>query len=61
MTNEVEIVINNAASVDFDLRVDLNMKINAIGAMNILKFSKACKNIKVCCHVSTAYVASNQP
>jgi thioester reductase-like protein len=47
LTNEVEVVINNAASVDFNLRVDLNMKINAIGAMNILKFSKACKHIRV--------------
>jgi len=55
------VVINNAASVDFNLRVDLNMKINAIGPMNILGFSKACMNLKVLCHVSTAYVASNQP
>lgn len=61
LINEVEVVINNAASVDFNMRVDLNMRINATGAMNILKFSKACKNMRVCCHISTAYVASNQP
>lgn len=61
LTNEVEVVINNAASVDFNLRVDLNMRINAIGPMNILNFSKACKNLNVLTHVSTAYVASNQP
>lgn len=47
LTNEVEVVINSAASVDFNLRVDLNMKINGLGAMNILRFSQACKNIRV--------------
>lgn len=47
LTNEVEVVINSAASVDFNLRVDLNMRINALGAMNILRFSQACKNMKV--------------
>lgn len=54
-------MINNAASIDFDSRVDINMRINAKGSMNVLKFSKACKNIQALCHVSTAYVASNQP
>ena len=43
LTSEVEVVINNAASIDFDSRVDINMRINAKGAMNILNFSKACK------------------
>lgn len=61
LTSEIEIVINNAASVDFNLRVDLNMRINAVGPMNILRFSKACPNLNVLTHVSTAYVASNQP
>ena len=61
LTSEVEVVINNAASIDFDSRVDINMRINAKGAMNILNFSKACKKICALWHVSTAYVASNQP
>lgn len=61
LTKEVEVVINNAASVDFNSRVDINMRINAIGPMNILSFAKACPNVRICCHVSTAYVASNQP
>ena len=47
LTNEVEVVINNAASVDFNSRVDINMRINAIGPMNILEFAKACKNIRI--------------
>ena len=41
LAEEVDVVINVAASVDFILRLDLNMKINALGALNTLKFAKA--------------------
>ena len=57
LTSEVEILIRNAASVDFDPRVDINMRIYAKEAMNALNLSKAWKNICSLCHVSTDYVA----
>lgn len=61
LTSEVDIVINNAASVDFNSRVDIAMKINAKGPLNVLNFCKDCPNMSVLCHVSTAYVGCNQP
>ena len=38
LTKDVEIVINNAASVDFDSRLDINMRINTKGPLNVLMF-----------------------
>jgi thioester reductase-like protein len=61
LAEEVDVVINVAASVDFILRLDLNMKINALGALNTLKFAKACPKICAYCHVSTCYVSTNLP
>lgn len=52
-TSETEIIMNIAASVDFILRLDLNMKINAVGALNALKFAHNCPRIIGYCHVST--------
>jgi len=53
LASEVDVVINVAASVDFILRLDLNMKINVIGALNALYFAQDCKNLAALCHVST--------
>lgn len=39
LSKEIEIIINVAASVDFIARLDLNLKMNAIGALNVLKFA----------------------
>ena len=61
LTSEVEVVISNTDSVDFDSRVGINMRIYAKEAINALNWSKAWKNICALCHVSTAYVASNKP
>jgi fatty acyl-CoA reductase len=61
LTNEVDIVINNAASVDFNSRVDIALKINAKGPINVLNFCKDCPQLEIFCHVSTAYVGCNQP
>lgn len=61
LTSEVEIVINNAASVDFNSRVDIAMRINAKGPINVLNFCKDCPNLVQFTHVSTAYVGCNQP
>nr|GLL32376.1 fatty acyl-CoA reductase 3-like [Ipomoea trifida] len=53
---EVDIIINSAATTTFDERYDVAMRINALGAMNLLNFAKKCLKVKMFVHVSTAYV-----
>ncbi|KAK4369486.1 hypothetical protein RND71_013278 [Anisodus tanguticus] len=56
MFKEIDIIINAAATTRFDERYDIAMNINALGALNVLKFAKRCENVKIIVHVSTAYV-----
>ncbi|KAL3335939.1 hypothetical protein AABB24_031922 [Solanum stoloniferum] len=56
MFKEIDIIINSAATTNFDERYDIAMNINVIGAKNVLKFAKSCKKVKMLLHVSTAYV-----
>jgi hypothetical protein len=44
-TSQIDVVINIADSVDFKLRLDLSMKINAVGAFNVLNFAHCCPKI----------------
>uniref|UniRef100_K3WVR2 Fatty acyl-CoA reductase n=1 Tax=Globisporangium ultimum (strain ATCC 200006 / CBS 805.95 / DAOM BR144) TaxID=431595 RepID=K3WVR2_GLOUD len=57
---KVNVVINSTANVswDNDLREKLNA--NSVCAMNALKFSERCQNLRCHVHVSSAYVNSNQ-
>ncbi|KAL8501189.1 hypothetical protein ACS0TY_020660 [Phlomoides rotata] len=57
---EVEIVINLAATTDFDGRYDIALGINTIGAANVFNFSKKCSKLRVFLHVSTAYVCGEK-
>ena len=61
LSAEVDIIINVAASVDFIARLDLNLRMNAVGALNVLKFAHKCPRLQAMCHVSTAYVNSDKP
>ncbi|KAK6119897.1 hypothetical protein DH2020_046371 [Rehmannia glutinosa] len=57
---EVEIVLNLAATTNFDERFDVALGINTIGAANVLNFSKKCSKLRVLLHVSTAYVCGEK-
>ncbi|KAJ9699472.1 hypothetical protein PVL29_008186 [Vitis rotundifolia] len=60
MWREVDIVVNLAATTNFDERYDVALGINALGARHVLDFAKKCVKIKMLLHVSTAYVAGEQ-
>ncbi|GLT44493.1 hypothetical protein SLA2020_183850 [Shorea laevis] len=50
------IVVNCAATTNFDERYDVALAINTMGALNVLNFAKLCPAVKMLLHVSTAYV-----
>ncbi|XP_060184885.1 fatty acyl-CoA reductase 3-like [Lycium barbarum] len=56
MCKEIDIIINSAATTNFYERYDVAMNVNAVGAMNVLKFAKSCTKLTMLLHVSTAYV-----
>ncbi|XP_050211168.1 alcohol-forming fatty acyl-CoA reductase-like [Mercurialis annua] len=56
MLKEIDVVINFAATTNFDERYDVALGINTLGALHVLNFAKKCLNIKMLVHVSTAYV-----
>jgi nucleoside-diphosphate-sugar epimerase len=58
LTQEVQIVINSAAVVVFDERLDEALKMNTFAPLNLLNFAKTC-NHAIFLHVSTAYVSGN--
>ncbi|XP_058218971.1 alcohol-forming fatty acyl-CoA reductase-like [Rhododendron vialii] len=60
MWREVDIVVNLAATTNFDERYDVSFQLNTMGAKNVLNFSKKCANIKLLLHVSTAYVSGEK-
>ncbi|CAN8229533.1 unnamed protein product [Cochlearia groenlandica] len=61
MINQVDAIINLAATTKFDERYDLAFEINTMGALNVLNFAKRCANVKILVHVSTAYVCGEKP
>ncbi|VVB04670.1 unnamed protein product [Arabis nemorensis] len=56
MKNEIDIVVNVAATTNFDERYDVGLGINTFGALNVLNFAKRCVKAQLLLHVSTAYV-----
>uniref|UniRef100_A0A7N0TIR2 Fatty acyl-CoA reductase n=1 Tax=Kalanchoe fedtschenkoi TaxID=63787 RepID=A0A7N0TIR2_KALFE len=60
MWNEVDVVVNLAATVNFDERYDVALAINTMGPKHILNFAKKCVNLKAFIHVSTAYVCGEK-
>ncbi|XP_023639272.1 probable fatty acyl-CoA reductase 5 isoform X3 [Capsella rubella] len=61
MQKEIDIVVNVAATTNFDERYDVGLEINAFGALNILNFAKKCVRAQLLLHVSTAYVCGEKP
>ncbi|CAA2966141.1 alcohol-forming fatty acyl- reductase-like [Olea europaea subsp. europaea] len=60
MWKEVDVVVNLAATTNFDERYDVSLDINTFGAVHALNFSKKCSKLKVHVHVSTAYVSGEK-
>lgn len=58
--DSVHVIINNAASIDFNLRLDEALQINYFGAQNILNLAKQCKRLEVMTHVSTCYTNTDK-
>ena len=61
VTQECEIIINNAASINFTERLDNALRINTLGPYHLIKLAHKCPRIESVCHVSTAYVNCNKP
>ena len=55
----MHVVINCAASVNFDDPLHDALEINYFGCMKMMSLAKECKKILSFCHVSTTYVNSN--
>ncbi|CAA0810676.1 Fatty acyl-CoA reductase 3 [Striga hermonthica] len=60
MCEQVDIVLNLAATTKFDERYDVALGLNTLGAGHVLYFSKKCKQLKLLVHVSTAYVSGEK-
>ncbi|KAJ8749883.1 hypothetical protein K2173_013798 [Erythroxylum novogranatense] len=56
MMSELDVVLNFAATTDFNERYDIALGANTIGAMHALSFSQRCAKVNLLVHVSTAYV-----
>ncbi|XP_065868574.1 fatty acyl-CoA reductase 3-like [Euphorbia lathyris] len=60
MWKELDVIINLAATTNFDERYDIALGINTIGVRHILCFAKKCIKLKVLVQVSTAYVSGEK-
>ncbi|XP_027345646.1 fatty acyl-CoA reductase 1-like [Abrus precatorius] len=56
MLDEIDIIVNSAASTKFDERFDISMGVNTMGALHVLNFAKKCHRMEILVHISTAYV-----
>lgn len=56
VTDNCDVIINSAASVNFDDPLQDALKINYFGCMRMLQLAKECKKIQAFTHVSTCYV-----
>ncbi|CAH2065468.1 unnamed protein product, partial [Thlaspi arvense] len=60
MWNEIDIVVNVAATTNFNERYDVGLSINTFGPLNVLNFAKKCVKGQLLLHVSTAYVCGEK-
>lgn len=59
LTRRITAVVNSAATVTFDERLDWAVELNALGPSRLLQFAKECGNIPFL-HVSTCYVCGTR-
>lgn len=60
LIENVHVVINCAATVDFNARLDVSLQMNVLGAMRMLELGKQMRNLESFVHVSTCYVNSDK-
>ena len=60
LLNEIDVIINCAASVDMSGSLHEMLQVDYFGPKRMLDFAQQCKKQIVFGHVSTAYVNSNQ-
>ncbi|KAF7823251.1 fatty acyl-CoA reductase 3-like [Senna tora] len=58
--NQTDVIVNLAATTNFDERYDVALGLNTLGAKHVLNFAKKCTKLKVLVHVSTAYVCGEK-
>lgn len=61
LIEEVQVIINSAASINFDDPIRDALQINFFGASRVLELAHECKNLLAMHHVSTSYVSSYMP
>ncbi|MED6151497.1 hypothetical protein PIB30_083078, partial [Stylosanthes scabra] len=58
--NQTDVIVNIAATTNFDERYDVALGINTLGVKHVMNFAKKCSKLKVLLHVSTAYVCGER-
>ena len=61
IVNNVDVIINSAASINLDEPLKVALNTNYFGAQRVLTLAKQCKKLKIFTHVSTAYVNCDRP
>ena len=61
LIDEVEVILNFAASIDFNEPIHEALQVNYYGCSRILDLARECKHNEILLHVSTAYVNAAQP
>ncbi|OEL38186.1 putative fatty acyl-CoA reductase 4 [Dichanthelium oligosanthes] len=60
MTQEINVIVNGAATTNFYERYDVALDVNVMGVKHMCQLAKQCPNLKVILHVSTAYVVGER-
>ncbi|KAL6593033.1 hypothetical protein ACP70R_049119 [Stipagrostis hirtigluma subsp. patula] len=60
MTQELNIIVNGAATTNFYERYDVALDVNVMGVKHMSQLAKKCPNLEVILHVSTAFVAGER-
>ncbi|KAK1435080.1 hypothetical protein QVD17_00840 [Tagetes erecta] len=61
MWRDIDVVVNAAATTNFDERYDVALNLNTFGVKNVLNFAQKCVNIKLLLQISTAFVSGEKP
>lgn len=56
ITNNVELIVHLAATVNFNERLNASVQMNTLGGLRVLMLAKKCKKLEAMVHVSTCYV-----
>ncbi|KAM1227480.1 hypothetical protein ACFX2I_006742 [Malus domestica] len=60
MFTEIQIILNSAATTNFDERYDIALDVNTFGVLHVLSFAMKCILLEMLLHVSTAYVCGER-